>query len=351
VTGTSKPELNGQKGRATGYNSETFRYNVALDNGRTVSLKVANLIAEPADEDSGGGGGFAGMPQMPGMPDLNKLLAMLPPWLVTKLTRGEMPTLSDVERLLPDGVTMTHIGGVVVVLLLMMFKVGIFKTIIFATFVGYIAFTGFPSFKEAGGGIDGLKRAGTFWGQKLSDQIFFTTQQRISTNLSLGALGALAVAVLYYVLLDGLWGGATAGAAFTGSGSYSSGGGGGSSSLAEQAYAEGYEDAVAGREPNWAGSASHRYASAARTTSSGSGSAGSSPPPSSGGWGLPSFGGFGIGKLFSLGLLGRQVWGLGAVPGGGWDMGLAQVNLVNMPTMQKVFFGMNLLRLLGMSPI
>ena len=62
-------------------------------------------------------------------------------------------------------------------------------------------------------------------------------------------------------------------------------------------------------------------------------------------------GGFGIGKLFSIAMLGRQIYGLGANPGGGWDFGLAQANLVNMQMMQKVFMGMMVLRLFGLSPI
>jgi hypothetical protein len=161
--------------------------------------------------------------------------------------------------------------------------------------------------------------------------------------MSLGALAVLVAAVLYYVFIDGSLGGGGAGA---GLGSTMGGSFSGSLSVAEQAYAEGYEDAIAGREPNWAGSNSRRYASA-QAASARADSA--SPPPSSGGSGF--LGGFGLGKLFSLALVGRQVYTLGAVPGGGWDFNLARVNVVNLPTMQKIFLGMNVLRLFGMSPI
>lgn len=346
VTGTSKPELNGQRGRATGYNNETFRYNVLLDNGRTVSLKMTNLIPEAADEDSGGGGGgFPGVGQMPGMPDMNKLLAMLPPWLVTKLTRGEMPTLTDLQRLLPAGITTTHAGISATIIVLMMYKIGMFKTIMFAMVLSYIVYNGYPPYVQAGGGVAGLKAAGHCLGQKVSAHIFLSTKQNLSPQLSLGALGVVVVAVLYYVFLNGVWDSATTGGAY-----FSDSSGGVSlSSVAEQAYAEGYEHGQAGLPPDWTSSNSRRYAAAAaaatadRTHITGSG------PSRSSSSGL--FGGFGLGKLFSLGLLARQVYSLGAGPAGGWDIGLAQANLMQLPTMQKIFLGMNLLRVFGMSPL
>lgn len=331
VTGTSKPELNDQEGRATGYNRETNRYTVLLDNGRSVSLKVANLIPGPVEDDSPSSG-IPGMSGMPGMPDMSKLFAMMPPWLSSKLMRGEMPNMNDLIRLLPPGVTLTHIGIVSVLFFVMVFRYGFMKSLIFFSFVVGSLYFGYTPYVEAGGGVSGLKAASNSLGRKFSYFIYSLTQQNIPEHLSIIALGAVSVAMLYYVFIQG-------GLAPIDSQSQYSG----PTFTAEDAYDEGYADAKANRPHDWIGSDSYRYASSRDRSASG--------VRSGSGFGAFSMPSLGIGNIFTIAMLGRQVYSLGSIPGGGWDMGLAYSNFMHMATMQKVFMGMMLLRLFGLSPI
>ena len=72
---SAKPELNGQKGVAIGFDDSKGRYNVKLDSGAVVAIKPNNL---QADRSAGGGGvpgmgdipGMGGMPPIPGMPPM-----------------------------------------------------------------------------------------------------------------------------------------------------------------------------------------------------------------------------------------------------------------------------------------
>jgi hypothetical protein len=342
ITGTSKPELNNQEGRANAYNTETMRYTVSLDNGRSVALKVSNLIPIGNDEESsGGGGGFPGMQGMPGMPDISQYLNMLPPLLRAKLMRGEMPNLDDLKNILPSGVTPMHAGGVVMSFLLLSFKFGLFKTVFLFTVVGYVVYAGFNTFTRAGGGLEGVKAAGGAIGQQASDHIKLYTKQNLSPTLSLVAVGIAMIAVLYVMF-------APAGAPSTyspgghtssSSGHYSSSGMEGGL-MASEAYDKGYADAQAGRPHDWIS-----YAGTARAH----GLPQQEQPSSSGGGGL--FGGISLFQLISLAMLGRQVYTLGNVPGSGWNYEVALVNIRNQSMIQKVFMGFLVLRSFGMSPI
>mmetsp|Transcript_4078 Transcript_4078/g.6320 ORF Transcript_4078/g.6320 Transcript_4078/m.6320 type:complete len:349 (+) Transcript_4078:74-1120(+) len=337
VVGTSQPELNNQEGRATAYNTEKMRYTVLLDNGRSVALKPANLSpAGSEDEDSGHsgmGGGFPGMgggfPGMSGMPDLSQLLNNLPPWLRTMLMRGQLPSMGDLERLLPPGINIVHIGILVVIFVLMLFKFGLLKTGLLFAVCGFVVQAGFGAYVQSGGGVAGIKAAGVAIGRQASAKIFSVTKQHISPNLSLGAVGVALVGVLYYTFLTGQASLSPSSSAYTRSYGISP----------ADAYDRGYEDALAGRPHNYA---AHMDTKAFEYSPSAA--------PTGGGM-FSAIGGFGIGKLFSLAILGKQIYSLGSVPGGGWNMNLAMANLANQSTLQKVFLAFMVMRLLGMSPI
>ena len=51
IEGTSKEEINGQMGRATGFDSEKMRYIVTLDNGAQNSFAVKNVVEVSEAED------------------------------------------------------------------------------------------------------------------------------------------------------------------------------------------------------------------------------------------------------------------------------------------------------------
>jgi hypothetical protein len=349
IDGTSKSELNGQQGTATSYNSESMRYTVMMDNGQPVALKVVNLIPigeagqAGASGGGGGGGGFPGMAGM-GMPDISQMLNQLPvpAWLKEKLTRGETPTMDDLRRLLPPGVTAMHVGAVAASFLLMFFKFGIIKTVILFALLGFIAYAGFGAFSEAGGGVSGLKAAGTAVGERLSAEVEKRTQRNIPPNLALGALGAALLAAMYYIFLTG-------GSAAPSFQPYSAPPYPGLA--ARDAYGRGYDDAQGGKTEDWSRHADEFSGSSMGSMGSSMGSMGSSmgmqPTQSSGGM----FAGFGFGKMFSLAILGKQIYSLGSVPGGGWDINFARVNVMNMSAMQKGMMMFMVARLVGMSPI
>lgn len=338
MTDTSKAELNGLEGLATSYSSETMRYSVLLNNGRTVALKPANLIQIGDAEVPSGGGGFPGMPA--GMLDIRQYLHLLPAWLREKIMRGQAPDLNDLKRLLPPGVTPMHVGFVFVMFLLMMFKFGLIKTLLLFSILGYVLYAGFAAFSRCGMGVAGLKAAGDAIGNDISNRIRVVTQQNIPPFLSLGALGVVLVAVLYFMLVAGRTVPYSSPIGAADSYQYASTGGG--LSYAD-AYDKGFDDAIAGRPHSW----STHSDSFPRSFTPAPEYYTTTPARSSGGL----FGGVGIGKMISLGILGKQIHSLGAVPGGGWDHNYAIANFMNMGAMQKVFFGFMFLRLFGMSPI
>lgn len=355
VTGTSKAELNNQQGLVKNYSTDNMRYTVALDNGRSVALKPANLIPiDNADEAASGGiPGMSGIPAMSGMPDLSKLMGMMPPWLMQKLMRGEIPGLDDAERLLhsflPPGVTLMHIGGATVLFLAMTYKLGFMKTLVLFGLVGFILFLAHGAFSRAGGGINGVKAGGQAVGEYVSDKIFETTKQKVSYNVGLGVAVVALLGVLYYVLFAGFV-----------SSLFSFGSSGNDYSYdeppitASEAYSKGFEDGSAGRPRDWS---SHVTLARQKFEENQKyhGESFSSAPSGSSGFSLGSLfgggGGFGIGKLMSLGFFARQVYTLGSVPGGSWSMELAYANFMNQNTMQKCLFAFMLLRLFGISPI
>ena len=63
------------------------------------------------------------------------------------------------------------------------------------------------------------------------------------------------------------------------------------------------------------------------------------------------FGGFGIGKLFSIGMIVKQAYSLGTAGGAPFSVPAMIANAQTMPTSQKLMTGFMVLRLLGMSPI
>ena len=353
VTGTSKTELNGQTGQARSYNASAMRYTVLLDSGISVALKPVNLLPDGTEDDGVGSGGMPGMAGMPGMPDMSQLIELLPSWLKEKLQRGQTPDMSDLLRLLPPGVTIPHVGLVVVLFIVLVLKFGLLKTGLLFAILSYLVYSGYGAFTRAGGGVACMKAAAEAAGQEASGKIRAVSLQVSGVNLpakmAQGALVAVLVALLYFILFSGA-------EANTSAASYSPGYRDHHNSFAsrvlslEQAYRLGHADGVAGvdSEFGWSKNAPpqdddydymppppHREQYSA--------------PGSGGGGGLSSL--FSFGKLFTVGMLGKQVHGLGSQPGGGWSKDLAVANLMNMGAVQKGFMALMVMRLFGMSPI
>ena len=337
VVGTSKVDLNDQEGVAVSYSAEAMRYTVLLDNGRSVALKVANLVpvGEPGEaraSSTGSGTWFPGAAGA-GIPSMDQLISVLPGWLRDKVLRGEIPSIDDLSRIFPPGVTATHVGCVGILFLLMLFKFGMLRTLLLFSILGFIFYSGFAAFSRAGGGLSGITCAATEIGERLSRYIHTSTQRHIAPNLALGGLGAALLAVMYFM--------------FTGDNAPHISGSVLSSPRfdAEEAYIRGYDDAVAGRPLQWS---SHAQDFSATETSYNIPPNSYNPGPSRN---QSLFGGFGFGKLITLGILAKQIYSLGAIPGAGWDINYARANLMNMSAMQKGFMALMVLRLVGMSPI
>ena len=130
VLGTSKAELNGKHGRATGFNSERGRYTVVLDNGETIALKPSNVDRLPGGEDDGG----AASGGMPGVDRLFQSMGLGGPQLAQAQAQ-----LAEVQRMLkgflPPGVDLSHAaaGLAVLSLLTIYFLVSKMKNHIFST--------------------------------------------------------------------------------------------------------------------------------------------------------------------------------------------------------------------------
>lgn len=314
-----------------------MRYTVLLSSGTSVLLKPANLLPEGSEDEDGGGmaGGFSGMSQV---------LDMLPQWLREKVVRGQIPDMADLQRILPPGVTTTHVAGVFALFVLTVLKFGLLRAALLWGLIGFVANAGFGSFSSAGGGVAGVQAAVQATGQRVSRKLSDLSQQRVqlSPSLALGALAVVAVAVLYFVLFSG--GAATAPSVYD---SYSAPHTytppPAERMTLEQAYELGYADAKRGAELDWA---EHAPRSQPLHYSSPPPQYSAAPAPSGG---LASM--FSFGKIFTLGLLAKQLHGLGATGGGGWNPQMAWANLLNQSAMQKGFLALMVLRLFGMSPI
>ena len=117
-----------------------------------------------------------------GMPDMAQLMGMLPVWLREKLGRGQAPDLSDLQRMLPDGVTSAHAGGIVVLFFVMCFKLGMLKALLQFGLFGFLAYSGFGAFTRAGGGAAGIKAAATATGEVLSQQVGALSKQQLQLS-------------------------------------------------------------------------------------------------------------------------------------------------------------------------
>lgn len=325
VTGTSRSELNGQIGLAQSYNANTIRYTVLLDSGMSLALKPVNLIPE-GNEDESGRGNFPGMG---GMPDMNKALDMLPLWLKEKVMRGQAPDMSDIQRLLPSGVSLGHVGIFVALLMIMTLKIGVLRAFILFTMIGMLVYGGYGAFTRASGGINGLKAAMEAVGRLTLDKLNVSLSP-VSTQIT---VVVAVLAVLYFTLFSGSPSHVAPSHEYYSHTSYLE-----VMSL-EEAYQLGYSDASSGVESDWQRHAPPRRAPPVDYSFA------STPRGDM----FSNF--FSFGNIFTLVILGKQIYGLGAVPGGSWDRDLAVANLMNMGSIQKCFMVLMVLRLFGLSPI
>lgn len=95
VDGTSRADLNGQKGIAESYSRESFRYNVKLDSGSTVALKGANLLEASEQPPAGSTGSAPSSPSSGSVlePGQNRmvtalLVGMVGWWLMQQFSGG-----------------------------------------------------------------------------------------------------------------------------------------------------------------------------------------------------------------------------------------------------------------------
>ena len=109
---SSKPELNGSRGIAVGFDEDKGRYTVRLDAGPTMALRPSNLTAD-GSADGGGGGGGGGMPGFGGgMPGFGG--GGMPAGAAAQAAQAAMARL---QAMLPPGVSPAQAGVAMLLLL------------------------------------------------------------------------------------------------------------------------------------------------------------------------------------------------------------------------------------------
>ena len=308
----SRPELNGKQGLAIAFHDDKGRYNVRLQSNETILLKPSNLTAA----DSGGGGsGGGGMPGfggggMPGfggggMPGFGG--AGMPGMGAGGAQAAALQALlAQLKQKLnlPPGVTPGHLGIALVAVLFVMPRVlgiGMLQSMLLGGAGAFI----FVSAQSSEGGVSGVLSAGRRAVGQVGAALTRATGRPVTEKQAMVFVFGMLFLLWKFVL---------------GSSSPSSGGGffgfGGDEHDQQKqgyaAYSKGYRDGQKGKPYDPIADF------AAPTSDKGGG------------------GGFGIGKLFSLAMVGSMVYQMGCPGGQPFSMANVVANARNANPMQLV---------------
>jgi hypothetical protein len=355
VQNTSRADLNGQEVTIASALASNGRYTVTLSTGSSIALKPSNLVPLPST-----GGGIPGLP-----PAVQQYVQQY----VQQFTH----LIQQFNTMVPSGYDpKLFLGGLVVVFFVFVYFVGFMRTALCLS-VGSVLFRfGRTAYQQAGGGKNGVQAAAGAIGTSASSKIKQVTGFTVSSTQALLALGV----VLFVVVRLSAPSSPTPtyqhrassaeqgdedldddDAAFFGV----------SKKLytweeVENAYKIGFND-VEKKENVQEGledySKQHKKKEARPSTTGSSYS--SAPPPmgraGGGGGHAPSrssggFGGFGIGSMFTLLMLGNTVYSCGKHPAtGSFDPSLVVPGLSALPKWRLGLNALMLLRLFGLSPI
>jgi len=314
ITGTSRADLNGKKGLAVLYDDSKGRYRVHV-RGQDMYLKPSNLLQ--AKEQTA----------PTNMAEAKEFAAEALDEVVGRL-REALPAGFE-----PRDAALAF-GGFVV----LWKTAGLLRAVALAILAGAFVLGGaVDAFKGAGGGAAGAKAAADAAGSFAATQASAKAGRPVTTRQAQYGLVAL-VAVAFAV------GGRRAAPPppppprFPDYGAAADGGDGAAAPTARsEAYALGFEDAKAGRSFGASLAADDDYAA---------------PPPGSrvpagGGPNVNGLGYGAIGKVMSVGMLGKTLYDLGGKP---WNQATAMANFNAMPVHKKAMNAFFLARLVGLSP-
>ena len=350
IQNTSRADLNGQEVTIASALASNGRYTVTLSTGSSIALKPSNLVPFAAT------GGIPGLP--PAVQQYVHQFTQLIRQFNTMVPSGYDPKL--------------FLGGLVVFFFVFVYFVGFMRTALCLS-VGSVLFQyGRNAYQQAGGGKNGVQAAAGAIGTSASFKIKQVTGFTVSSTQAL-----LAIGVLLFVLVS-LSAPSSPTPTYQHQASSAEQGDedlddddaaffGVSKKLytweeVENAYKIGFND-VEKKENVQEGledySKQHKKKEPRPSTAGSPYS--SAPPPMGrargGGGHVPSrsgggFGGFGIGSMFTLLMLGNTVYSCGKHPAtGSFDPSLVVPGLSALPKWRLGLNALMLLRLFGLSPI
>jgi len=290
---SSKPELNGSRGIAVGFDEDKGRYTVRLDAGPTMALRPSNLTAD-GSADGGGGGGSGGMSGFGGgMPGFGG--GGMPAGAAAQAAQAAKARL---QAMLPPGVSPAQAGVAMLLLLYVAPRVLGLPLPLVLCGGGAAAFV-YQSARSGGGArgvADGLRRGVS----RAAAAAEAATGQRVSEAQAAALLLAGGYMLWRFVLRP------------SGAGAGRGGGEGGFGDIEFAAYDKGWNDALEKR----------KYAPVLDP-------AAAEPRASSSRWGL--------GSLFQLAMAGTLIYQMGAPGGQPWSAANAIAGARNMNPMTLVF--------------
>lgn len=359
IQNTSRADLNGQQVTiASALNESNGRYTVTLSSGASLALKPGNLL--PITSSSG----------IPGLPP--SLAGLLNNPAIQQYVQQATNMITQFNQLIPTCYgPQLFLSGVVVFFFIFIYFFGFMRSGLLIS-VSFVLFRfGSPAYKQAGGGKNGAQAAAGAIGTTASSKIKSITGFTLSPNQSLLGLGVLLF-VLFRLSapssptptpayhraspadhdVDDL---DDEDAAFFGVPKklYSW-------QDVENAYTTGFND-VEKKENMKEGledyTKQHKKRESRPSTTRTSYSSAPPPPPggrAGSGGRVPSrsSGGFGIGSMFTILMLGNTIYSCGKNPAtGSFDPSLVIPGLRSLPKWRLALNALFLLRLFGMSPI
>mmetsp|Transcript_15735 Transcript_15735/g.17764 ORF Transcript_15735/g.17764 Transcript_15735/m.17764 type:complete len:337 (+) Transcript_15735:212-1222(+) len=160
VIGTSKDDLNGTEGVATSFDAGSGRYHVSFPGNKVLALRPVNLESLGA-ADTSSSSTFGSMPGMgANSPQMQEA------------QRQAQEILNQLQTMLPPGITIQQaLGGVAVFVIFFIYRLGFLFGIPSSLFILGSVVIAFPSFKNAGGGMEGVKAGVSTLSQRLSAQV------------------------------------------------------------------------------------------------------------------------------------------------------------------------------------
>ena len=175
----SKPALNGQTVVVGAWKQQTGRYTVLLTSGEKIDLKPSNLLPLPSPTPSPTGGLAGGLAGMMNNPQVQQYISQV------------QTILTQFKQLMPGTNPKFVIGGLLVLVVLFIYLLGMMRGTIFLCLFGTAFQLGMPAYKTAGGGKAGVQASVQAIGTKASTTIQQKTGYTVSAKQAMLGIGVL----------------------------------------------------------------------------------------------------------------------------------------------------------------